>query len=170
MSWPDAVVHKELELRGVPFSYRYFKPEWSPVLKIVLPDFHPEFTLPNYKIVILILGTFWGGIPGLIDRNALAKVILEGEGWKVVTWNEIDIRTRVQQLFINDLPQLNAAAIRGPMIVSPYATVNYIARFLAIIGKKRKLIKKTRPTITARQGGRRERFRRRKRRRVRRGY
>lgn len=162
MSWPDAIIRRELEVRRVPFSYRYFKPEWCPTLKVLLPDYHPEFTLPQYKIVILVMGQFWGTLPGIVDRDALGKVVLESEGWKVVVWHEIDIRTRVLQLFRTELPQLEDPQITGEQIANPYPLPNFIDKFKAIIAAQRVLIKRTRATRTRRKGRARRRTGRRR--------
>src|SRR5690606_35314459 len=82
MSSTEARVHLWLEYRQVPFSWRWFD-GYSPNLSYLMPDFHPEFTLKEYKVVILVIGTFWGTVPGILDRNALAQVLLEEEGWTV---------------------------------------------------------------------------------------
>lgn len=162
MSWPDAIVRRELEIRRIPFSYRYFKPEWCPILKVLLPDYHPEFTLPDYKIVILVMGQFWGTLPGIIDRDALGKVALESQGWKVVVWHELDIRQRVLQLFSRDLPMLDDPQITGEMIPNPYPLPDFIGKFKQIIAAKRVLIKTTRTTRTRRNKRARRRYGRRR--------
>lgn len=143
---PDAMVYRELQFRKVPFSYRWFDPQWSPQLKAIIPDYHPEFTLPQYKIVIIVLGSFWGTLPGIIDRNALAKAVLESEGWKFAIWNEVDIRRNVGQLFTKELPELNQPRIKGHVIPSPYGIPTYLLEFRKRAGLGRNPIKKSRGT------------------------
>lgn len=143
---PDAMVYRELQIRQVSFSYRWFNPTWSPKLKAIIPDYHPEFTLPQYRVVIIVLGSFWGSLPGIIDRNALAKTVLEAEGWKVVIWNELDIRRNIVALFSKELPQLDKPAVKGTLIPSPYGIPNYLLEFRKRQGFGRNPIKKTRGT------------------------
>lgn len=127
MSEPEAMVHLELERRGVPFSWRYFDGE-SPSLSFLMPDYAPEFTLREYKVVILIIGIFWGTLPGIIDRNALAQALLESEGWKVVTLFEQDIRNGVGTLFDAEMPQLKNPTIRGKPRPNPWGIPDFMAR------------------------------------------
>lgn len=127
MSEPEAMVHLELERRTIPFSWRYFDGE-SIGLSFVMPDFAPEFTLREYKTVILVIGLFWGEIPGIMDKNALATAILEGEGWKVVWFFEPDIRAGVSELFDKQLPELRQPTFRGKPRPNPYGIPDFMAR------------------------------------------
>lgn len=127
MSEPEAMVHLELEKRTIPFSWRYFDGE-SVGLTFVMPDFAPEFTLREYKIVILVIGLFWGEIPGILDKNALATAILESEGWKVVWLYEPDIRNRLLEVFDQELPELRQPTWRGKPRPNPYGIPDFMAR------------------------------------------
>lgn len=127
MSEPEAMVHLELERRAVPFSWRYFDAE-SPGLLFTMPDFAPEFTLREYKTVILIIGLFWGELPGILDKNALATAILESEGWKVVWFFEPDIRAGVDKLFDSQLPELKNPTVRGKPRPNPFGIPDFMAK------------------------------------------
>lgn len=120
-------MHLELERRQVPFSWRYFDAfDQAPTLMGLMPDFAPEFTLREYRMVILVIGGFWGTLPGIIDKNALAEVLLEEDGWTVLALNEFDIRANVKLLL--DVGALAAAAIKGPIRVNPYGVPTFMAQ------------------------------------------
>ena len=127
MSEPEAMVHLDLERRKVPFTWRYFDGE-SVGLSFVMPDFAPEFTLREYKTVILIIGEFWGELPGVMDKNALATAILESEGWKVAWFFEMDIRAGVSALVDKTLPELKQPAFTGKPRDNPYGIPDLMSR------------------------------------------
>lgn len=120
-SQPDARVQLELEARHISFAYRYFNAA-APITHKLIPDFNPEFTLPDYKIVIMVQGSgFFGTLPGAIDKSALASVLLQKDGWQSVIWTEDAIRQDgVATLMDQDLPQLRNASLQGPEIPSPF--------------------------------------------------
>jgi len=126
MSTIEAMVHLDLERRQVPFSWRYFDGE-AVHFKTLMPSFAPEFTLREYKVVILIIGDFWGTLPGVLDSNALAMTLLEADGWKVVTFYEADIRRGVKELIDKELPELVGPVIRGEPRPNPYGNVDLMA-------------------------------------------
>lgn len=133
-SQPEARVQLELEARHLKFAYRYFQGD-APITKQLIPDFNPEFTLPDYKVVIMVQGSgFFGQLPGVLDKTALASVLLEKDGWKAVIWTEEAIRQDgVATLMDRELPQLRNATLTGPEIVSPYGhplTMETRRRFL----------------------------------------
>jgi len=127
MSEPEAMVHLELERRQVPFSWRYFDGV-SPAIAAVMPDFAPEFTLREYKVVILIIGLFFGEIPGVLDKNALAAALLEGDGWKVVNLYETDIRADVSGLLDKEVPVLKNPSVTGKPRPNPFGIPDFMAR------------------------------------------
>lgn len=123
-SWesnPESRVQLELEARHIAFAYRYFQGP-APTVQKLIPDFNPEFTLPDYKIVIMVQGSgFFGQLPGAIDKSALASVLLQKDGWQSVIWTEDAIRQDgVASLMDHDLPQLRNATLQGPEIQSPF--------------------------------------------------
>jgi hypothetical protein len=127
MSSIEAMVHLELERRKIPFSWRFFDAD-SPLLKQMLPDFAPEFTLREHKTVILIIGDFWGLLPAVLDLNALAQAILEEEGWTVVTLFENEIRTDLQKAISTKAPQLDHPVVTGPMRANPYGIPDFMEK------------------------------------------
>lgn len=127
MSEVEAMVHLELERRQVPFSWRFFDGE-SVQLQYLMPDFHPEFTLREYKVAILILGGFFGTLPGVLDKNALASVLLEEDGWTVVLGHEQEIRENVVQFIDTNLPMLVTPTILGRKRDNPYGTPDFMAQ------------------------------------------
>lgn len=115
----DARVQLELENRYIPFSYRYFDGD-APTLKKLIPAYEPEFTLKEYKVVIIIVGSFFGALPGALDQAALAKVLLEQDGWTQVAWYENELKSLgVAALMQRDLPQLSTPMFQGPERPSP---------------------------------------------------
>lgn len=127
MSEPEAMVHLELERREVPFSWRYFDGE-SPGITFVMPDFAPEFTLREYKYVILVIGEFWGELPGIVDKNALATAILESEGWRVGWFFEMEIRAGVSALIDKTFPDLKQPAFKGKPRDNPFGIPDLMKR------------------------------------------
>lgn len=121
-SSPEARVQLELESRGIRFAYRYFVDGGSAThVHTLIPDFAPEFTLPDYKVVIMIQGDFYGNLPGVIDKNGLAYVLLQADGWKPVIWDQSEITVEgVAVLMHRDLPALDHPTSTGPEIPSPY--------------------------------------------------
>lgn len=129
MSEVEAMVHLELEKRGVPFSWRYFDaPEEAPSLTLMMPDFHPEFTLKEYKYAILIIGEFFGTLPTVLDRNAFGQVLLEADGWTVAILFEQEIRNDVAKALDEKLPNLVSAPIKGPQRPNPFGTPDFMTR------------------------------------------
>lgn len=129
MSEVEAMVHLELEKRGVPFSWRYFNAfDIAPNLALLMPDFAPEFTLREYKYAILIIGEFFGTLPTVLDRNAFGQVLLEEDGWTVAILFEQEIRNDVGKAIDEKLPLLVGAAIKGPQVPNPYGTPDFMAK------------------------------------------
>lgn len=171
MSSVEAMVHLELERREVPFSWRYFDGE-SALLSELMPDFTPEFTLREYKAVILVIGLFWGTLPGVLDKNALCKVLLEAEGWTVVTLFEQDIRSDVAGALDRALPQLKNPAIKGKPRPNPYGQVDLMAarrqQIAAVNAARKQWMKPASSTRSTAANGESGRSRRRSRSRLRR--
>src|SRR5690606_11930808 len=87
-----------------------------------------EFTLTEYRIVIIVLGGFFGELPGILDRNALAAAALEMEGWKVVFLNEPEIRTGVAQALNEKAPELINPQITGPPKPNPFGRPDFMEK------------------------------------------
>lgn len=149
----DARVQLELENRFIPFSYRYFDGE-APTLKKLLPAYEPEFTLREYKVVIIVVSSFFGALPGALNQAALASVLLEKDGWKQVAWYENEIKgLGVNYLIQRDLPELNMPVFQGPERPSPVGhplTMETRRRFLRGMALLRKLY--TPKTVEAASG------------------
>lgn len=129
MSEVEAMVHLELEKRGVPFSWRYFNAfDIAPNLALLMPDFAPEFTLREYKYAILIIGDFFGTLPTVLDRNAFGQVLLEEDGWTVAILFEQEIRNDVVKALNDKLPLLVSATIKGPQVPNPYGVPDFMAK------------------------------------------
>ncbi len=128
MSSIEAMVHLALEEHRVPFSWRYFDgyaPDFTELL--VNTGYQPEFTLSEYKVVILVTSTFFGTLPGVLDKTALATVTLEADGWQVVNLFDPEIRSQgAWSLLIKALPSLGS--ITGPVKINPYGRPNLINR------------------------------------------
>lgn len=125
MSDPEAMVHLELERRRVPFSWRYFDGE-AINTKYLMPDFHPEFTLREYKTAIIVLGGFFGQLPDVLDRTALASVLMQEDGWKLVIFYEHEIRAGVAELINRQLPELVSPAITGMHRPNPFGVPDFM--------------------------------------------
>jgi len=89
----EARIFLALNQRGIPFAWRWFDGN-SVYLRTLLPGWVPEFSIRSAKRIILVHGAFFGNVPSVIDRNALAKAILEKEGWKVTILHEYDILSK----------------------------------------------------------------------------
>lgn len=122
--WPwmpgtDARVQLKLLQLQVPFSYRYFNSELD-ILTDLLPGWQPEFTLRDYKTVIVVIGAFFGGIPSVVAENQLARVVLEGQGWRWVELQQGDIERDLDGALKGKIPGL-AKGKRGLPYINPYA-------------------------------------------------
>lgn len=114
MSETEARIFIFLRGLGVPFSWRQFDGKaQAPQFSEFMPSFVPEFTLTEYKIVILTIGSYWGTLPGILDNNGLAAAFLEADGWKVALIWEQEIRNDVAKAILDKLPELKASTIRG---------------------------------------------------------
>lgn len=131
MSDPEAMVHLELERREVPFSWRYFDAslDEAPHVKELIPDFAPEFTLREYRIVIMVETAFFASLPGVLDRSALAAALLEEDGWKAVILWEADIRKDVEGLLSRTFPALRNPTIKGKPKPNPYGKPSTLFTF-----------------------------------------
>ena len=114
MSEPEARVFMFLKGLGVPFSWRQFDGQaQAPQFTQYMPSYVPEFTLTEYKIVILVIGSYWGTLPGILDFALTAQLFLEADGWKVAALNEQEISNDVAKAIFDALPQLATPIIRG---------------------------------------------------------
>ena len=128
MSSVEAMVHLELERRGIPFSWRHFDGV-ATTFQYLIPDFQPEFTLKEHRLVILILGEFFGTLPSILEKNALAQVLLEEDGWKCAILNEFDIRERGAEVVLNEAaPVLLRPVAYGQPRVNPHGVPDFMAR------------------------------------------
>lgn len=127
MSEPEAMVHLELERRQIPFSWRNFDGT-SAHREAFIPEFHPEFTLREYNIAIVVIGGFFGTLPSVLDQAALGVSALEADNWKCATWSEAEIRNGVADLMDKDLPELVTPAIRGAPRVLPWGIPDFMAK------------------------------------------
>lgn len=137
MSDPEAMVKLELDKMGVPYSWRFFDGD-SPTLKLLIPDFAPEFTLREYKTVIMVVGGFFGTLPGVLDRTSLAQVALEYDGWKVAILLEADILKNPWWAIVSQLPDLKSPTIRGPERPNPIGAVQI---FTDTLNKRREQLR-----------------------------
>lgn len=125
MASAEAMVHLELERRHIPFSWRYFDGD-SPWLKELIPDFAPEFTLREQRLVIIVVGAYFGTLPGVLDRTALAQAALEEDGWKVVSLFAYDIERDGANITLNrHVPELIQPVATGEPRKSPYDPPTY---------------------------------------------
>lgn len=128
MSSVEARVHLALEDAGAPFTWRYFDGDLAPHLRELMPDFAPEFTLKEYRTVIVILGGFFGTIPGVLDRTALAQALLEMDGWTVVVLYEQDIYGDLTATLEKRLPWFRSPPIKGPPRVPPIGVPDFMEK------------------------------------------
>lgn len=134
MASAEAMVHLELERRHIPFSWRYFDGE-SPWLQELLPDFAPEFTLREQKLVIIVVGAYFGTLPGVLDRTALAQAALEEDGWKVASLFAYDIERDGASLTLDRrIPELMKPVATGEPRKSPYDPPTYFEELRKRIG------------------------------------
>lgn len=98
---------------------------------MLLPSFHPEFTLKDYKIVIVVQGEFWGSLPGVLDTQALAQVLLEQDGWTFITLFAADIHTDLQGTLNRLAPALAKPSIIGAEYENPYGRPDYLEKLRA---------------------------------------
>lgn len=126
MSDAEAMVHLELERRHIPFSWRYFDGT-SPWLQELIPDYAPEFTLREQKLVIIVVGEYFGSLPGVLDRQALAQAALEEDGWKVATLFGETVKQEGADAVLNkEAPELRRPVARGNPRKSPYDPPTYL--------------------------------------------
>jgi len=93
MSLAEGLVYQVMLAKGIPFSYRWFDGD-APTVKELVKGWAPEFTLTEYRTVVIVLGGFYGTLPDVVNQAALAQVALEMDGWKLVYLFEADILTK----------------------------------------------------------------------------
>lgn len=115
MSEPEARVYLYLLSLGIPFSWRNFDGDsLAPTFAVLAKPFiTPEFTLTEYKVVIMVLGQYWGGLPAVANTTSLAEVSLEADGWKVAVLMEDEIKRDVERAIYEKLPGVNFGSIKG---------------------------------------------------------
>jgi hypothetical protein len=150
----DARVYLELSRRRIPFSYRYFNVV-DPYIQQLLPGWAPEFTLKDLKIVIMVKGTFFGNIPGVLIKDVLAKVILEQSGWTVLTWYEFDIVSNINALFAKE-PKLANPPVHGGIYTNPYGIQDVMEQFRLLRARQVRYIT-TNALVSSRSPARRRR-------------
>jgi hypothetical protein len=121
MARAEAMVHLYLEEKRVPFSWRFFDGE-AIHFRYLMRNYHPEFTLRECRIVIVIIGTYQvENIPGILDTTALAITLLEQDGWKVGVLYEAEILNRGAAAAVEAvLPELRNPWVHGPPRPNPY--------------------------------------------------
>jgi hypothetical protein len=139
MPWAEAMVYLVLSQRRIPFMWRLFDGN-SVYLRTLLPGWAPEFTITMTKTVIVVVGDFWGNIPPVIDRTALAKAVLEREGWKFYVIYEVDIRTKGADAVVNRLSDLRGAVGRGGPKKNPHGVPDVMEQFRRMRETSRRLI------------------------------
>lgn len=133
MSSIEARVHLWLESLGVPFSWRYFDGV-APNFQELLPDYPPEFTLKEYKVVILILSNYTGALPGVVDKLTTAAALLDFDGWTPIIINEPEVVTgRYKSVVYEKAPALLTPTFQGPPRPNPYGTPNFMAGLRAAL-------------------------------------
>lgn len=120
MSGIEAMVQLALEEHQVPFSWRWMDAPAPTFIQLLANQgFQPEFTIKEHKLVILVQGAFFGMLPGVLDKVALAKVALEADGFQVVILWDADIReVGAWNLLIKEVPALGS--IKGKERPNPY--------------------------------------------------
>jgi hypothetical protein len=115
MSDLESRVFLFLEGLGVPFSWRNFDgQQFAPNFVELLMSYSPEFTLTEYRAVIIIIGSYQGkSVPGMIQNDILAQVLLESDGWKVALLREFDILNDVASAVLKQIPELANNVYRG---------------------------------------------------------
>jgi hypothetical protein len=116
MSEPEARVFLFLRGLGVPFSWRQFDGQsQAPTFMSVMQsqNFVPEFTLTEYKIIILVIGDYYGSIPGILNTAGLAQACFENDGWKVAALWQTEIINDVGKAIFSKLPILATPSIKG---------------------------------------------------------
>lgn len=126
MSDAEAMVHLELEKRNVPFSWRWFDGDAPNFTELLKGQYYPEFTLKEYRIVIVVQGNYFSTLPGVLDKTALAQVTLQADGWKFYVLWENDIKAGVADLIDRTIPELVHPAIQGPPRPNPYGVPNFM--------------------------------------------
>lgn len=128
MSLAEGLVYKELETRGVPFTYRWFDGD-APNTKELLKGWAPEFTLKEYKRVITVIGGFYGTLPDVLNQTALGQVALEMDGWKLVILYESDIKTIGATAALDKAwPELARPQFLGEARLGPYGMPDLMSR------------------------------------------
>lgn len=122
----DAYMWIALTQRGVPFYYRWFS-ENVAFIRELLPDWAPEFTIPARKTVIVILGEFYGNIPSIIDTTALAKAILDQNGWTTYIVLESTILARGVDRVVDTFTTIRGAT--GGPLKQPFGLPDVMAQF-----------------------------------------
>lgn len=125
MSTPEAMVKLQLDKLRVPYSWRFFDGD-APVVQQIIPDFAPEFTLREYRVVIVVLGGFFGTIPGVLDKTALAQVALEQDGWKMAILFQVDILRDPYQAITTALPELRHPIFTGGERANPLGAADIL--------------------------------------------
>lgn len=122
--WPympssEARVRLWLEAQHLPYSWRYFDGQ-SERLSLVMPGYHPEFTLSEYRTVIIVLGTYFSQPPGVLDKIGLAKALLEADWWNVVVLWDTEVYSDVGRAIISKAPALAKPNVTGTSKPNPY--------------------------------------------------
>ncbi len=115
---PEQMIWQYLVKLGVRFYYQYTLPDYPDTSFI--ESFTPDFFLPDYNIIIEVQGTYWHGSLSSIETDKM-KAIIFGDyfkgtkgilpGYKQVFWDENEIYSNIDWLFVRDLPELLAGNV-----------------------------------------------------------
>lgn len=98
---PEKIVYSVFTQLGIPFAYQ----NW---FNANLPEygfqewFRPDFIIPSGKIIVEVQGYYWHSKPDQIESDAFKYAIYETMGYKVITWWDFDIETRIWDLITNE--------------------------------------------------------------------
>lgn len=107
---PEKMLFAELMKRQVNFFFGFFFGDipWTEEQEKIRPD----FILPDYRIIIEVLGSYWHTRPGKFEYDTARYILLRSAGYEVHLLTDDDIIRNVVEA-VNQIPQLINPLIRG---------------------------------------------------------
>lgn len=136
---PEKLVFNWLAARHINF---YFTPYFGdiPFTQDVHERYRPDFILPDYNIILEVIGTYWHSRLGSYEHDYTRAGLLEASGWHLITIFDLDVVQDVESSIVEAVPILLNPPITGTARIVSERPANPTAPIIARIKARPKLI------------------------------
>lgn len=147
---PEKHMFQALVERRINF---YFAPYWGdfPFTPDKTEKARPDFLLPDYKIVIEVLSTYWHSRWGVPARDAVRHALYVASGFTVYYFTDEEVFNDVNAC-LDSVPELRNPAIQGDRVIISDRLAHPAAAIIARLRKWPKVVRTKHRTRRSRRG------------------